>query len=289
MKGIVCVNNKLVPSDKARISVFDKGLQYGDGVFETMRAYRGKIFLFEEHMERLTNGARILRITPPEAKILKKKALRVLKENNLLLSDAYLKIMLTAGNGRGKPASPRLIRAGTWIIVSRKLDVKGISLMQKNGVKAVTLRGWVNPFGAIKSLSYLRSVLGKIEAENRGAFEAIFTDFEGYLLEGASTNVFLVKDKILKTPGIGKSSPSNSAILRGVTRDAVIRLAMDKGLRVKETRISVKDFKTCDEAFVTNSIMEITPLKKVDSIKIKTGHITALLLASYKKLTLKNP
>ena len=112
--------------------------------------------------------------------------------------------------------------------------------MQKNGVKAVTLRGWVNPFGAIKSLSYIRSVLGKIEAENRGAFEAIFTDFEGYLLEGASTNVFLVKDKILKTPGIGKSSPSNSAILRGVTRDAVIRLAMDKGLRVKETRISVK-------------------------------------------------
>ena len=72
MKGIVCVNNKLVPSDKARISVFDKGLQYGDGVFETMRAYRGKIFLFEEHMERLTNGARILRITPPEAKFLKK-------------------------------------------------------------------------------------------------------------------------------------------------------------------------------------------------------------------------
>src|SRR3972149_8648681 len=136
MKGIVCVNNKFVPSDKARISVFDKGLQYGDGVYETMRAYRGRIFLFEEHMERLANGARILRITPPKAEFLKKKALRVLKENNLLSSDAYLKIMLTAGNSGKKPASPRLIRAGTWIIISRKLDAKEISLMQKNGVKA---------------------------------------------------------------------------------------------------------------------------------------------------------
>src|SRR3972149_1775911 len=88
---------------------------------------------------------------------------------------------------------------------------------------------------------------------------------------------------------VGRATPDNSAILRGVTRDAVIRLARDKGLRVKETRISVKDLETCDEAFVTNSIMEITPLKKVDSIKIKTGPITALLLASYKELTLKNP
>ena len=290
MKGTVCVNGKLLPSDKARISVFDNGLQYGDGVFETMRAYRGRIFLFEEHMERLANGARILRITPPQAKIIKKNALRVLKENNLLLSDAYLKIMLTAGHNKGKPAS---------IIISRKLNAGEISLTQKNGITAITLRGWTNPFGAIKSLSYMRSVLGKIEADNRGAFEAIFTSPEGYILEGASTNVFLVKNKILKTPGIGKAArrpvlsgiegvgratPDNSAILRGVTRDAVIRLARDKGLRVKETRISVKDLETCDEAFVTNSIMEITPLKKVDSIKIKTGPITALLLAAYKEL-----
>lgn len=290
MKGIVCVNGKFVPSCKAKISVFDKGLQYGGGVFETMRAYRGRIFLFDKHMERLANGARMLRITPPKAKILKKKALRVLKENNLLLSDAYLKIMLTAGNNGKKPAS---------IIVSRKLDAKGISLMQKNGITAITLRGWTNPFGAIKSLSYMRSVLGKIEAGNRGALEAIFTSQEGYILEGASTNVFLVKNGCLKTPGIGtparrpvlsgvegvgRATPDNSAILRGVTRDAVIRLARDKGLRVKETRISVKDLKTCDEAFVTNSIMEITPLKKVDSIKIKTGPITALLLAAYKEL-----
>ena len=275
MKGIVCVNGKFVSSYKAKISVFDKGLQYGDGAFETMRAYCGRIFLFEEHMERLADGARMLRITPPEAKILKKKALRVLKENNLLLSDAYLKIMLTAGNNEKKSA---------LIIVSRKLDAKGISLMQKNGITAITLRGWTNPFGAIKSLSYMRSVLGKIEAGNRGALEAIFTSREGYILEGASTNVFLVKNGCLKTPGIGKSTPDNLAILQGVTRDAVIRLARDKGLRVKETRISVKDLKTCDEAFVTNSIMEITPLKKVDSIKIKTGPITALLLAAYKEL-----
>ena len=278
MKGIVCLNGKFVPSDKARISVFDKGLQYGDGVFETMRAYRGRIFLFEEHMERLANGARILRITPPKAEFLEKKALRVLKENNLLSSDAYLKIMLTAGHNGKKPA---------LIIVSRKLDVKGISLTQENGVTAITLRGWTNPFGAIKSLSYMRSVLGKIEADNQGAFEAIFTSPEGYILEGASTNVFLIKNGCLKTPKTGKSTPDDSAILQGVTRNAVIRLARDKGLRVKETRLSVKDLETCDEAFVTNSVTEITPLKKVDSINIKTGPVTALLLAAYKKLALR--
>ncbi|MFZ3072375.1 MAG: aminotransferase class IV [Thermodesulfobacteriota bacterium] len=297
MKGLVCVNNKIVPSDKARISVFDKGLQYGHGVFETMRAYCGRIFLFEEHMERLNRGARCFRIAPPKAKILKKNALLILKKNNLLSSDAYLKIMLTPGDGGKKPAST--------IIISRKLDTKEISLMQKNGITAITLRGWINPFGAIKSMSYARSVLGKIEAEKRNAFEAIFTTPDGYILEGASTNVFLIKDEILKTPEIGASTwrptrrvglaaPSNSAILRGVTRDAVIQLAKKNGLRVKEMRISVKDLYTCDEAFVTNSIMEIIPLKKVDSMKIgkekrKTGPITALLLASYKDFALKNP
>ena len=158
MKGFACVNGRIVPSDKAKISVFDKGLQHGCGVFETMRAYGGRIFLWKEHMARLNQGARMLGIAPGEAKTLEKNALRVLKKNNLLSSDAYVKIMLTPGNG-GKES--------TSIIISRGLDAKKISLMQKNGVKAVTLRGWVNPFGAIKSLSYIRSVLGKIEAPSR--------------------------------------------------------------------------------------------------------------------------
>ncbi|MBI5599580.1 MAG: aminotransferase class IV [Deltaproteobacteria bacterium] len=309
--GEVCINGRFFPADKAKISVFDRGLNYGDGLFETMKACQGRVIFFKEHMERLKKGAKLIGIPMNNPGDLKIKVARLLKLNRLDTCEARVKIILT----RGKDTGGHLPATGlkpTVIITAQRLDTRAIKRLRKNGVKAILLKGrpsrtagwpsrtagWPSgtagwPSGTecrrpaflpfvkqgIKSLNYLLNVLGRMEASEKGAYEGIFTMGDS-VIEGTSSNVFIVKGDVIKTP-------PPSLVLPGITRNAVIHLARRRGITVKETPLSVGDLKKSDEAFITNSIIGIAPLLRIDSHTIgsgRAGRITGFLRDSLDKL-----
>ncbi|HLE08369.1 MAG TPA: aminotransferase class IV [Thermodesulfobacteriota bacterium] len=283
----VYINGRIVPSKLACVSVFDRGLNYADGVFETMKAKEGRVFLLKEHLKRLKRGAEILNIPSPPFGEMEKAIKKLLKINNLSGKKANIKIILTRGEDMGGHL-PQKKPKPTVIITARRLDTESIRRMQKTGVKAVLLnsppfskaspsflkrgQGRLGGLGGIKSLDYLSNVLGKIKAQKKGAYEGIFIE-NGKLLEGTSTNVFIVKDGVLKTPPL-------KSILQGITRKAVIDIAKKSHIPAKETPVSAGELKKAAEAFITNSIIGIVPLIRVDSFRIgsgKRGNITRLL------------
>ncbi|MBI5560728.1 MAG: aminotransferase class IV [Deltaproteobacteria bacterium] len=284
----VYINGRIVALKGARVSVSDRGLNYGDGLFETMKAYKGRVFLLKEHLERLGEGAGFLAIPSPDGAELEQEIERLLKINNLTRNEAYIKILLTRGEDRGVLLPIKGIKP-TVIITARRLDTATIKRMQGNGVDAFLLGERLNPplistllKRGIKSLNYLPNVLGKIEASRKKAYEGIFTKGRN-ILEGTSTNVFIVKGGVIKTPPTGRGT----GILAGVMRKAVMSIAMEKGIPLRQAEVKVSELKKSDEAFLTNSIVEVLPLVRVDSFKIgngKAGSITMCLQKSLKDL-----
>lgn len=265
MKTKIYLSGSIVPEGKASVSVFDRGLNYGDGLFETMKAHDGKPAFLKEHLQRLKAGARFLKIpiNALEADVKDGVIERLLKANRLSKGSACVKIIVTRGVDKSGHA-PSKGTTPTLIIITKRIDETYIVRLQKKGVKAILIKGYAPALGGFKTLNYLPCVLAKAEAERRGAFEGIFVGEDGTIKEGSSTNIFIVSKGILKTP------PANaqSGILPGVTRQAVISIAKKLGLTVKEAPISVKDLFTCDKAFLTNSIIGMVPLVSVDSRRI---------------------
>ena len=299
----VYINGRIVPSKLACVSVFDRGLNYADGVFETMKAKEGRVFLLKEHLKRLKRGAEILNIPSPPFGEMEKAIKKLLKINNLSGKEANIKIIITRGEDMGGHL-PQKKPKPTVIITARRLDTENIRRLQEKGVRAILLKGRFNSpsifnppsvppllkggkggfhegwlMGRIKSLNYLPNVLGKMEASKKGAYEGIFVQ-DGKLLEGTSTNIFIVEKGVLKTP------PVSSGILPGITRKTVIELAKKGNIPVKEAPVGAGELKKADEAFITNSIIEIVPLIRVDSFRIgsgKRGKITKLLQESLRE------
>jgi branched-chain amino acid aminotransferase len=277
----VYINGRFMDRQRAKVSVFDRGLNYGDGLFETMKAYDGRVFLFKEHLKRLGKGARALRIPTTPLKDIEKKAVMLLKQNGITRGEAYLKIIMTRGVDTQafahlKPINP------TIIMTARRLDTKPIYQCRGKGIKAVLLnrKGPAEGLGDLKTLNFLPNVVGKMGALRRGAFEGIFTTGDQRLLEGTSTNIFLVMKKIIKTPPL-------EGILPGITRNLIINLAKKADIPVVEVPLYVKDIKKSDEAFVTNSILEVVPLVRVEATTIgggSPGRVTRLLQHSYTEL-----
>ncbi len=274
----VYLNGKYLCPENAHISVFDRGLQYGDGLFETLRAYNGKVFLLNEHITRLQAGAKTLSIQlekTTEFVDIKKIITKLLRSNDLSSTDAIVKIIITRGVDVPYPSPvPNVNTRPTIVITARPLNTAKISKIQRSGVQAVFLKQReVFPDG-MKTLNYLPAITGKIEASKKGAFEGIFISHTGkpggmgkaltrdLVLEGTSSNVFIVKDNnTIKTPPLGR-------ILPGITRDVVIRIARECGLTVKETEITVGELKKSREVFITNSAIEIVPVTKIDDVFI---------------------
>jgi len=276
----VYINGHLVSEDMACVSVFDRGLNYGDGIFETMKALDGKVIFLKDHLTRLKGGLRAIGM--PRSAIndiendLKGGVLeRLLKINGLSKGFAYLKIVVTRGPDRGghfplKNPSP------TVIVVCKGLDLKAVSKYNKRGVKITLMEGLRPALPAIKSLNFLPNVLGKLYASRRRSFEAIFADRDS-LIEGTSTNLFVVKGGIILTPAAGKTS---FGILPGIMRKNVIRCARTNNIPIKETNVRVPDILNSEEAFLTNSILDIVPVTRVDSTPIgkgKPGAVTRLM------------
>ncbi len=275
MSAKVYINGKIVARGKASVSVFDSGLCYGYGLFETMKVVDGRVEFFKEHIARLKKGAKELGIKTPTKKELALAIGELLATDKDLKGSIRLKVMITAGElafGR-KPHSNT-----TVIITTEVIDTRALERRLKRGITAVTLRppefAMREPSSAhIKNLNYLPSILGRAYAAKQRASEGIFIDARGHVLEGTASNIFIVKNKRVTTPPL-------SGILPGVTRGAVIGLSKD----IKEATVTERALFSADEAFVTGSTSGVVPLVKVDSKKIgdgKVGPVTRRLQEAY--------
>jgi branched-chain amino acid aminotransferase len=279
----VYINGELYPKDEAKISVFDHGLLYGDGVFEGIRCYNGNVFKLSEHVDRLYDSARAIsmeiKLTRDE---LKYAVVNTLKANNL--KDSYIRLIVTRGVGK-LGLNPFLCSESQTIIITDFIQLYSKELYEKglNAVIVPTIRNHsaaLNP--NVKSLNYLNNIMAKIECINAGATEGIMLNKDGYVAEGTGDNIFIVKDNEILTP------PTTAGILIGITRNVVIELANEAGMTVKEEQLTRDDLYNADECFLTGTAAEIIPVVNIDERKIasgKPGKITLRLLKKYQELT----
>jgi len=278
----IWINNKIVDDKDAKVSVFDRGFLYGDGVFETMRSYNGVVFKLDEHLDRLFNSLKIVKIKIPYSKsLLKKQIYKLLKINRL--NDAYIRITATRGTGAVGLAKIDCV-IPTIVIIVKKFTPYSPK-MYKNGVSAKIVNCRQNensPVSRIKSISFLNYILARLEAKENGFDDAIMLNSKGAISEATISNVFLVKGKRLITP------PLKSGILPGITRRIILKLAAKAGLKPKEEIVTPKAFYNADEVFLTNSLMEVMPVVKVDNRIIGKGNpgvFTRRIHLEYKKRT----
>ncbi len=246
-------NNKLVDIDSLKISPFDRGFMYGDGVFESLRTYNGKPFLLDEHLSRLEKDAKTIGIKISLTKEkLKAAVLKLIKVNGY--KESYIKIIVTRGIAKQHGLSIKNSQKSNLIILAEKQEQEQ---KQEWIIKISSIIKYKTPISHIKSLNYLENILAKKEAEEAGADEAILLSPEGYVTEGTISNIFMVKKGVLYTP------PLSLGILPGITRSLVIRLAKKQGIKVRERFFTIKDLKKADEVFLTFSGRGIVHVRKI--------------------------
>jgi branched-chain amino acid aminotransferase len=256
------LNGRLLPVARATISVFDRGLLYGDGLFETLRTYHGKAFALDEHVARLQASARLLGIGFPR-KAWQRSTEMLLRRNQLHATDAWARITLTRGVGQPGPL-PVGHQRPTVLITAGRLD-PAIAPAQRRGVRVTLVAFSRSGFlGEHKVLSFLPSVLGKVIAKRHHTFEAVFVNSEGYLTEGTTSNIFVWQRGRLITPPV-------DGILPGLTRRFVIRAAAADGAPVAERPLAPHELREADEAFLTSSLVEVVPIIGVDGHAIGDG------------------
>ncbi len=266
----VYLKNRFVLEQKALISVFDRGFLYGDGIFETVRAYDGKIFLLSRHLDRLSNAARRLDIAIPKADHLASLLYETLDRNRL--RNTLLRLTLTRGGpapARGTaPANGTTPARGPTLVIFARPNRYPNALYQKGVTgQIVTIRrnGKTAQDPALKSISFLNNILAKQEAARAGAFEAILLNPSGVLAEGSTSNLFWIRAGRLYTPA------ASVGILAGITRGVVIASAKENSVEVKEGLYRKGDLFDANEAFLTNTGFELLPLIQIDQRKIGTG------------------
>lgn len=280
MEEIVYLNGSLLPLSQARLSPLDYGFLYGYGLFETMRAYSGRIFRLEKHLARLSRSAKLLGIDlKSDIPDLEKALYNTLQANNL----SNARIRLTLSGGEGEPVPDLLPQNPTVIIVARRYTPYPPQVYEQ-GFKAIVSRirrNTQSPASVIKSLNYLDNLLARRETKLAGADEAILLNEQGFLAEGSMSNIFLVSDNTLLTPS------EDSGILPGITREVILELAPSIDMKTIERKIDLKELLQAEEAFFTNSLIEIMPLTQVDEQNIglgRAGAVTQRLIAAYKEL-----
>ncbi len=284
MKQEICfLNSNLLPLAEAKVAADDGGLLYGDGIFETMRVYRGRVFQLKEHLQRLQEGAALLALPTPDLSELNTSVEKVIDANNL--AEGSMRLSLTGGKHR-RSLWPRPQKTEATILITVGKTTAYPEQLYLRGSRAVVIsfpRNEASPLVRIKSLNYLENVLGKREALKQECQEGLFLNTRGELTEGTTSNLFLFDGVTLLTPSV------QCGLLPGITRSTVLELARKSlGLPVKETVLYRKDFEHAAEVFLTASIMEIMPLVEVDGKNIADGNpgpLSQALLAEYRKLT----
>ncbi|WGI17566.1 branched-chain-amino-acid transaminase [Methanonatronarchaeum sp. AMET-Sl] len=278
----VYIDGDYVHEEEASVSVFDHGLLYGDGVFEGIRAYNGKVFKLEEHIDRLYRSAKAIKLDIPITKTeMTEAVLETLRKNEL--KDAYIRPLITRGVGSLGLDPEKCPKPSVIIIVQEWEAMYGD--LYNQGLEAVTVSVRRNSIDAlppnIKSLNYLNNILAKIEANVKGGDEAIFLNQQGKISEGSGDNLFIIQENEIYTP------PSLNN-LKGITRKKAIEIARKKGYEVHETDLGLFDIYTADEIFVTGTAAEIAPIVKVDGREIgdgEPGTITTELMDRFKEIT----
>lgn len=266
MSRQVSINGKLVPQEQATVSVFDHGLLYGDGVFEGMRIYGGKVFRHEQHITRLYESARAICLEVPiSQQEMQAQVNATVKANKL--EDGYVRLIVTRGAGTlgldpNRCSNPQVIViADTIALYPQEYYDHGLELITSSVIRnhpaALSPR--------IKSLNYLNNILAKIEGLKAGCVEALMLNHKGEVAECTGDNLFLVKHGRLLTP------PLDAGILEGITRNAVLELARDARMDVAETSLTKHDVYIADECFLTGSAAEVVPVVKVDDRVIGDG------------------
>jgi len=281
---LIYIDGKYVPKDQAKISVFDHGFLYGDGVFEGIRAYNGRVFRLKEHIERMYDSAKTIDLTPPLSKEEMAEVIcEVLRKNKL--ENAYIRPIISRGFG-DLGLDPRKCPKPSVIVIATSWGAMYGDLYDK-GLKAVTVSVRRNPAEAlppnVKSLNYLNNILAKIEANYKGGDEAIFFDTNGYVSEGSGDNLYVVKNGEIITPPTLNN-------LRGITRMVLLELAKSLGITVKEQNMGYYDLYSADEMFCTGTAAEVAPITWVDGRVIgngKPGPVTRQLMAAFKAVTEK--
>ena len=280
---LVYIDGEFLPKEEAKISVFDHGLLYGDGVFEGIRSYRGRVFKLDEHLQRLYDSAKAIVLNIPiSIQEMEAAILETLRRNHLY--DAYIRLIVTRGVG-DLGLDPDNCPRPTIIIITDKIALYPQKFYE-DGLEIVTVstrRNYaeaVNP--RIKSLNYLNNILAKIEGKQAGVVEALMLNAEGYVVECTGDNIFFVKRDVIVTP------PVHLGILEGVTRNAVIDLARELDLVVEEKVFTRHDLYTADECFLTGTAAEVIPVVKIDRRVIGSGRpgtVTQKLIAAFHRVT----
>jgi branched-chain amino acid aminotransferase len=279
----IYIDGEFFSEQEAKISVFDHGLLYGDGVFEGIRFYNGKVFCCDEHLERLYHSAQaILLQIPLGVEELKKALLETVQRNQL--SDGYVRLIITRGKGSlglnpsSCPKPTVIIIVSTVTLYPKESYTKGLTV-----VTCATRRvapAAMSPM--IKSLNYLNNIMARLEAVHAGADEGLLLNEQGFIAECTADNIFIVKKGIVMTP------PASSGALAGISRAVACRLALDMGLEVKEVAMTCYDVYTADECFLTGTAAEIVPAVSLDRRKIGSGQpgpITEKLMKRFHELT----
>jgi branched-chain amino acid aminotransferase len=280
----IYLNGQMVDKAKAVVSVFDHGLLYGDGVFEGIRAYHGRVFELAAHLDRLLRSAQAILLESPLSKAeLQTAVLKTLRANHL--KDGYIRLVITRGTG-DLGLDPRKCKSPTVFIIADKISLYPKEFYEK-GLRVVTssvkrnIPEALNP--AIKSLNYLNNVLAKVEAIRQDAPEAIMLNREGYVAECTGDNIFLIKGDTLFTP------PTWAGALEGITRNVVMKLARSRlKMPIKEDLFTPYDVYVSDEVFLTGTAAEVVPVVEVDGRRIgngKPGPMTLRLIKEFRELT----
>ncbi len=278
---LVYINGELLERGEARVSAFDRGLLYGYGLFETMRSYGGRVFRLDRHLSRLVRSAEMLGIgTALDTSELERAVYDTIAANKLI--DARIRLTVTAGEGE-RSLSPPASGSLTIIVVAERLELLS-STAYENGIRAAIVGGRRNSqslLSGVKVTGYLESLLARSQAAAAGAEEAVMLNERGLVAECSTSNIFIVASGRLLTPSV------ESGMLPGITRDVVLELASGLGIEASECDVAVADLLNADEAFITNSVIEVLPLVEVDQKPIgrgKPGEITARLSKGYRGL-----
>jgi len=279
----VWITGKLYDKDDAKISVYDHGLLYGDGVFEGLRSYSGKVFRLEQHLDRLWKSAKAIWLEIPVTRDALAKAVNDTLATNGI-KDGYIRLLVTRGAGAlgldpNKTANPQVVIITDHIaLYPPEFYEKGLTI-----ITASTVRNHPAALSPrIKSLNYLNNIMAKIEGLQAGCVEALMLNHKGEVAECTGDNIFLVKNRQLYTP------PLDAGILEGITRDAIIEIAREAGTLVSEVALTRHDVFIADEVFLTGSAAEVIPVVKLDSRVIgdgKPGPVTRDLTQRFHELT----
>lgn len=275
----VFLNDKFVQKAHARVSVFDHGFLYGDGVYETLRAYQGRIFLWERHVARLRRSCGLIGLElPKQDEAWRSIFAELLGRNNL--QDAGIRVTVSRGEGE-IGIDPRLCAHPTVVVMAKPMD-PSMAQKREQGMALHVASVRRNPESAqspqIKAVSFLNNILAKQEAIRVKADDAVMLNMDGYLAECTTSNVFFVKKQQLHTPAV------DCGILKGITRDVIIELAHELNVSVEEGHFTIEQLCQADECFITNTGLEMMPVSRIGDCRIgqgEMGKLTGVLLKAF--------